>query len=688
MVEPSPLKLKTPLGEALLFQSVSASEELGRLFEFHVRALAELDVDVDLAKLLGKPASVSIEMPSGEPRYLHGLVASAGLDGASGKRVGYQLLLRPWLWLLTRRADTRIFQKQTVVDILKTVFEPYQGDVAFELSGSFPTYDYCVQYRETDFNFVSRLMEQEGIYYFFRHSAARHTLVIVNKMSAHVAFPGHAEMLFRDSLDGMLDVEAITNWRTTFELPPSKVTLVDYNYLQPSVKLLASAPTTRSSAAASLEYYDAPGEFDEQADGERYAQIRMEELDARYQRVAASSNLRGIAVGYSFELTEHPRKSENVKHVVVSTHIDAHYGGYESGLGSTQFSCRLSAMRQSDVYRPQRVTPKPTVAGPETAVVVGKAGEDIYTDEHGRVKVQFHWDREGKKDENSSCWIRVVSPSAGKGWGMISLPRIGQEVVVNFIEGDPDQPLVTGGVYNAQQITPYLLPEHSTVSTLRTRSSPGDVAANFNEIAFEDKDGEEFIRLHAQKDLVEVVRHDAHLLVENDQFRIVRKNLTEEFGGSVQRSVAGSLTESVGQDVNINIGQDVATDIGGKLGTNVGSDVSLETGASLSIKTGAGTDIKVGANLGLNTAANVHIKGGANIVIEAGTKLTLRGPMINIEGNLVSIVGQLVKINSGGKGGTGSGASPKTPDVPEQPANAKPLEDIVEKIADELKKER
>jgi len=688
-----PIKLNTANGNKLRFRSLSASEELARLYEFNVVALADADVDVDLPGLLGTDAYVEIELPQGSPRRLHGIVAAAGLEGSVGKQLSYRLVLRPWLWNLTRRADTRIFQQMAVDVILRNVFSKYRHQVLFELQGSYPTYDYCVQYRETDFNFVSRLMEHEGIYYYFTHSDSGHKMIICDRMSSHVEAVGFEKVKYRDSHDAMLDFQAIEQWRSQFEVPPGMVALTDYDFVKPSTKLLVTAQSPRSQWHG-YEYYDQPGEYTEKSEGSRYAQVRMEELDARYHRVSgASFSVRGLEVGRLFELIEHPRAAENDKYVLVSTRIEAQYSGYESGQGQTRFECRFSAIRSAEIFRPDRITPKPIVPGAQTAVVVGPSGEEIYTDEYGRAKVQFHWDREGERDENSSCWLRCASGWAGKAWGMISIPRIGQEVVVSFIEGDPDQPLITGRVYNAEQITPYLLPDNKTVSTIKSRSTLEGEPANFNEIAFEDKIGSEFIRVHAEKDFVQIVKNDAHLRVDNDQFRKVTNNVTEEIGGNTHLKVGGAATAYVVGKQDLKIDEDAIVKIGksasNKLDLKVGGDTSHETGGNYSLKAASNGNVKMGANLNIEGGANVNIKAGANVVIEAGAQMTLKGAMINILADgIINIKGSLVNINTGGGGGGAQAASPTAPGTPADPEAPQPLVDRVQEIEDLLKKSR
>jgi type VI secretion system secreted protein VgrG len=680
------MKLKTVLGDALKFRSLSATEELGRLYDFSVLALSDDDNEVDTAALLGTDAVVTITLGDDSKRHFHGVVARAGLESASGKKIGWRLQLRPWLWKLTRRADSRIFQNMTVEAILKKVFENYTGDVVFELQGSYTPRLYCVQYRETDFNFVSRLMEEEGIYYFHRHTEDKHTLVICDAMTSHADWPGYATLKYRESQDQFTDLEAITDWRHMHELTPGKVTLNEYDYLKPSTPLKVEHSSVHDTAPAVLEQYDYPGLYTDKGRGANLARVRQQELDARVLRISGHTTTIGaVATGFRFALQDHPLKKENTDHVVIATRIDAQYAGYESGQGEMEFSCRFQAMRYAHVFRPERSTPKPVIAGPQTAVVVGPSGEEIYTDEHGRVKVQFHWDRQGSKDDKSSCWVRVASPWAGKAWGMISLPRIGQEVVVDFLEGDPDLPLITSRVYNAEQIPPYKLPDHKTVSTIKSRSSVGGAAANFNELAFEDKIGEEWIRLHAEKDLIEVVKNDAHRDVGRDQFLKVGRDHTEEIvrnadlqiGGDCTEAVGGKLDQKVGNAHTMRIEADQDLTVGGSQATSVGSGYSLSANS--------GGDLRFGANLGVAAGANVHIKGGANVVIEAGAMLTLKGSMVNIEASgVLNINGAMVNVNMGGGGPPGGGANPKSPKSPKGAKDVKPSTDKIAAVKDAL----
>lgn len=645
MATEQPITLGTSLGDALLFKSMLATEELGRPFEFDIQALADSGT-IKPEDLLGKPARVRVPQPGGAVRTFHGLVCGMGTGSPVQRSFRYRIVLRPWLWLLTRRSDTRIFQDLTLQDILKQVFEPFSPDYAFELSGTLPKYEYCVQYRETDFDFVSRLMEQEGVYYYFRHTEDKHTMVLVNSSSAHQTNPGQDSFEFRDSVDGQLDFGAITQWRDHKEIQTGQVVLRDFDFTAPSVLQQAQVRAPRKDASAKLEVYDYPGSFAKASDVERYSQLRLEELQARYSRIEGSSAVRGLYCGYKFTLNDHPRADQNQTYLLLSTRIELVHSGYESGSDETSCQCTFTAIEGSEVFRPRRVTPKPSVAGLHTAIVVGPSGQEIYTDAHGRAKVQFHWDRLGKKDDKSSCWVRVATPWAGQNWGGISLPRIGQEVVVDFLEGDPDRPLITGRVYNGEQKPPYTLPDKATVSTNKSRSSKSGAATNFNELRFEDEKGSEYVWFQAERDFHQLVKNDATLLVTGKQDRIVRKDLTEQIDGEVKTKV----------------GKDLVTEVTGKHSLKVTQDIMTESSASISQKAGTKMDVKVGTSLGVDAGMNVHIKGGINVVVEAGVTLTLKAgaSSIVIGPAGVSIVGApMVMINSGGSAGSGEGASPK-----------------------------
>lgn len=669
-----PLKLSTSLGDKLQFRHLVAQEELGRLFEFNVLGLADDASAIDPSSLIGTGASVSLELPEGDPRQFHGVVVSAGLESAVGRLASYRLVLRPWLWLLTLRSDTRIFENLSAVDIVKKVFENYTAHVEWKLQGSYPAYEYCVQYRETDFNFVSRLLEHEGIYYYFKHEAGNHTMVVCDKISAHAPYPGFDTIRYRDSQDTHHDFDAITEWHSRVGLPPSQVVLSDYDFLKPGTRLHTPASTTtRTGAKPAYEIYDQPGLFTELSRGNHLADLRMEELDARhFTGLGASQAVRGIAVGHLFKLADHPASTENLDYLVVSSRIEAQYSGYESGQGETQFQCHFSTIRKTDIWRTERTTPKPVVPGPQTAVVVGDDGEEITTDKYGRVRVQFHWNRPGKGNAEISCWTRVSSAWAGKGWGQLSLPRKGQEVIVDFLEGDPDRPLITGRVYNAVNLQPYKLPDHKTVSTLKSQSSIGGTTSNFNELRFEDKKDKEYIWFQAERNMRHLVKRGSWTTIRRNENRIVGGNLLESVGGDHSWTVKGKTSAKIGGDFWFQIGgtcwiQSAEYVFRTGAVTWSSGEVKAETGA---------LSVSIGGAAKITADGKISIK-GQTIVLEADTQISLKvgSNFVDIGASGVAIKGTMVLINSGGAAGSADKADGQVigdlpaPDLPGEPTD-------------------
>ena len=506
----------TPLGDdVLLLRRMHAKERLSGLFEYTLDLLAS-DHDIKFEDVLGDNFTVRYELPQGETRYFNGYVSNFSHVGESGNYAAYRATLRPWLWFLTRTSDCRIFQEQTVPDIIKQVFRDH-GLTDFEdrLTGEYREWDYCAQYRETDFNFVSRLLEGEGIYYYFTHEDGKHLLILSDSYSAHEAYPGYTEIVVRAS-DQPTHQENIYHWVTRKTLLPGLCVLNAYDFEKPTADLKVESPISREHAMGDFELYE-PGEYVERSDGENYARVRIEELQAEHEVAEGGGNAGGIAVGYLMTLAEHQRDDQNKEYLITAANYELSSEEYESGgrgAPTGDFSCDFTAMDAAEPFRAQRNTPKPIIAGPQTAVVVGPSGDEICTDKYGRVKVQFHWDRYGKADEKSSCWVRVAQVWAGKSWGGMHIPRLGQEVIIEFLEGDPDHPIVTGRVYNADNMPPYELPGDETLSGLKSNSSKG--GGGFNELRFEDKKGEEQLFLHAEKNF--------DLRVKNDRFETIDQN--------------------------------------------------------------------------------------------------------------------------------------------------------------------
>ncbi|MGA8054090.1 MAG: type VI secretion system Vgr family protein, partial [Burkholderiales bacterium] len=572
---PRVMEMTTPFGDnVLLFHTMSATESMSRLFEYEIGALAAKN-DLDPNKILGKTITVKLELPQGGPRCFNAHVTRFGMVGMVGRYYHYHLSARPWLWLLTRAADCRIFQKKTVPDIVKEIFGKYSAaNFDFRITETYPQWDYCVQYRETDFNFVSRLLEQEGIYYFFEHSDGKHKLIVADSPTAHSVCAGY-ETLPYIPVDRAprLGQEYVSDWSFAHEIETGAFMLQDFDFTKPAVDLKVERKLKRSHEFAQFEFFDYPGEYEKRDEGDHYVRARLEELQCQHQLCRGATNARGPGVGHLFKLTGQGRQDQNQEYMLLSADYSLEYTEYEAreGAGSS-FSCAFAAMPSNEPFRPARLTPKPMLQGPQTAIVVGPAGDEIYTDEYGRVKVQFHWDRYGKKNENSSCWVRVSHPWAGKNWGMVAIPRIGQEVIVDFLEGDPDQPIITGRVYNADQMPPYELPANKTQTGAKSRSSTGGSGANFNEIRFEDKKGSEQLYIHAEK--------NQDNIVENDETTSVGHDRTETVGNNETITIGVDRTESVGNNETISIGVNRTETVGANESITIGANRTISVGAS------------------------------------------------------------------------------------------------------------
>ena len=632
------IRIATPLGEdVVLLEKFSGEEGVSKLFRFDLRLLST-NRSIPFDSIVGKEATVQIVRHDGTVRYVNGVVSSFVQGGESRRLARYSAELVPWLWLLTRTSDCRIFQNMTAPDIIQKVFQDFGfSDFRNKLHGSFRQRDYCVQYREAAFNFVSRLMEEEGIFYFFEHEADKHTLVLANNPGEFKECPGQASARYdTDEGAGRAD-EVITGWSIGQEVRPGKYTVADFDFEKPLLDLTA---TVEGADQRRYEIYDYPGSYKTKEEGEQLVGVRMQEEEALRVSAAGESTCRMFTPGYRFDLEDHYRRDLNRAYVLTSVSHRADEGAnFESG-GETQldYSNSFYCLPHPTAFRPPRSTPRPVVHGTQTAIVVGPAGEEIFVDKYGRVKVQFHWDRDGKYNEKSSCWVRVSENWAGKRWGAVFLPRVGQEVIVNFEEGDPDRPIVTGRVYNGSAMPPYALPDEKTKSAVKSYSSKG--GGGFNEIRFEDRKGDEQVFIHAQKDEDIRVEKDLREWVGQDSHLIVKRDQVEKVEGDKHLSVTGDRNEQVDGAVSLKTGQDLQQ----KVGTKAALDAGME----------------------------VHIKAGMNVVLEAGMSITLKagGGFVVVGPAGVTISGAPVLINSGGAAGSGSGCSPAPPAEPVEAAEA------------------
>lgn len=486
------IAIDTPLGkDALLLSAIQGNEGISTPFSFELDLLSANN-SIKFKDIIGRNVTVSIVLADGKKRYFNGLISrfaqGPGEDGGDIRFASYSATMVPWLWLLTRTADSRIFQGKSVPDIVKTVFQDLGFmDYRDELEGRYDERDYCVQYRETDFNFVSRLLEEEGIYYFFEHTDKKHTLVLADVSDKHKPCPMQKEAWCELTTGGTKEKDMIEYIEVAQEITAGKYTLNDFNFETPHANLKVEAPSQKSLGPGEREIYDYPGGFGNRAGSDRQANIRMEEEEVEITTISGSSRCRAFTSGYRFTLKDYYRDDMTDKDYVLTSISHSVSQQYSPGGASTEmaYSNSFTCIPYDVTYRPPRVTPRPVVEGPQTAIVVGPSGEEIHTDEHGRVKVQFHWDREGAKDDKSSCWIRVSQLWAGTGWGAMHIPHVGHEVIVDFLEGDPDRPIVTGRVYHGTNKPPESLPGGKTKSAIRDYGN--------NETIVEGKDGSQCI---------------------------------------------------------------------------------------------------------------------------------------------------------------------------------------------------
>ena len=641
------LAINTPLGEdKVLIVNATLNEQLGRLFQLEVDLISE-DPGIVFDSIVGQNVSIRLNLLNSKtPRYFNGYVSRFVQTNTEQTGGRYRATLVPWLWFLTRSADCRIFQTMSVPDIIKKVFRDLGfTDFKDSLTGTYTAWDYCVQYRETDFNFVSRLMEQEGIYYFFEHENGKHTLVLADSASAHSAFAGYDSIPFAVARNtgGRAGRESILSWSLEQEVQPGTYSLNDFNFETPKTSLIAQSNIATQNAQSTFEIYDYPGEYGAQSEGTDYSKVRIEELHSQHEIVRGQSNARGVSVGYTFSLTNSPRADQNRTYLVTSASYqltgDVVLAGDESGQGTAEpFACSFTAIDSTKPFRAARTTLKPLIQGPQTAIVVGPSGEEIHTDKYGRVKVQFHWDRYGKADENSSCWVRLSQAAwAGKKYGAIYIPRVGHEVIVEFLEGDPDLPIVTGRVYNADAMPPYDLPAEKTKTTLKSNSSKG--GSGFNELRFEDKKDSEQIFVHAQKDMDIRVKNDRMEFIGNDRHLHITNNKHEKVDANRHEEVATSHFEKIGTDHNLTVGGKQAVKITGSQSVGVDGNTIRETGGNLSEKVTGKIYIVGSSDLVIEASTNITLKVGSSTIAIDATGIGLKAPQIKLEAKTIKIAG-------------------------------------------------
>ncbi|MDG3005796.1 type VI secretion system Vgr family protein [Paludisphaera mucosa] len=701
--------ITTPLGPDRLFLvGLRGSEAISQLFHFELDLIAENAENVAFDQLLGKNVAIRMKAPGGKTRHIHGICSRFSQGGRDATFTSYGMEVVPEAWFLTRRTQSRIFQHLTIPEILKKVLAGLS--VKFEIQGVFDPRDYCVQYRETDFAFASRLMEEEGIYYYFTHDEAGHKMVVANAPASHVQVPFGSTVEYMAVEGTGVEEDRLTSLEKAQELRSMKVVLWDHCFelphkhleaeklIQETVQVGKVGHKLRLGEPDRLELYDWPGGYAQRHDGvekgggeqpsdvqkiyqdnKRTTEIRMQAEAAAAVELSGAGHFRQFTAGHGFTLKEHfnadgPYILTSVVHEARTT------SDYRSGeFGETVYQNTFTCIPAGLPFRPRRTTPRPIVPGTQTAVVVGPKGEEVFVDKYGRVKVQFHWDREGKSDANSSCWIRVAQSTAGKQWGGHFWPRVGQEVVVDYLEGDVDQPIIVGSVYNPDQMPSYRLADSNDkgrkgklISGLKSNSSLG--GSGHNEFRFYDEKEKEQIFIHAQRDMETRVRKDRIELVQGSHHSIIGGenppyggggDLTEEIGRDHDAHVKGRRVEHVDRDAELYVGgkQDIL--VRDARTENVGGDQQLIVGGD--------RQEKIGKSHITQAAQEIHLKAGMKVVIEAGIELTIKagGGFVKIDASGVTIQGMMVKINCGGAADSAKSANPKEL---KKPAPKKPKE--------------
>ena len=615
--------------EQLKFRAMRGQEGLSQLFEFEVDMVSP-SFNLDLKMLLGTSLTLELQ-DEGASRFLNGTVVRFELVGRAnetGRHYVYRALVQPWLWYLTRTTDCRIFQNMSVPDVLDEVLGKYGFEYEKRLSGSYRPWEYCVQYQESDFAFVCRLMEHEGIAYHFEHRNGSHLLVLADDIGGYSTLPGHATIAYRprDRVVNAME-PCIDQWRISEQITSGRVMLDDFDFRKSRASLQSVQQDPKGHDHSSYEVYEWLGGYSENDQGDSYAKIRLQELQCAHELATGHTNVAGMAPGYLFQMTHCPREADNREYLVTQTRYDLQEPEYSTG-GTAESVCEFdfTVLPSSVPYRPARKTPKPRTNGPQTATVVGP--EEIWTDRFGRVKLQFRWDRYGQSDENSSCWVRVSSNWAGANYGTMHMPRVGQEVIVDFIGGEPDRPIITGRVYNNDQMPPWELPANATASGILTRSSSGGAANQANMLRFEDRSGAEQILLHAERNLdVEVEADETHTAggtrttvigghesstYKSGETRDITAGAKETITGGDTRDVTGGFSETVSGGVTQTIS-------GGKKRT-------LSGGLNDTISGGVNLAITGGFHGTIDGREIRFVSGGRNDTIDTSNTVLVNGP--------------------------------------------------------------
>jgi type VI secretion system secreted protein VgrG len=668
--ESIPITISDIAGHPMHLRSMSGDESLGgqpeiRPFEYRLELLSP-DTGIQLRDVLGQKATIKLELPEKHFRYFNGHVASFKYTGMLDSFAVYQATLRPWLWFLNFTSDCRVFPNMTVREIVRSIFSKYGHEVLEKVSLEYPAHEHVVQYRETDLNFVTRLLEQAGIHFFCTHEDGKHTLVLADGISAHGKVSGYQELRYRPpTRNENAHGHHFDTWQVFQDIKPNAYVLGGFDFENPRADLLGRRQSPQDEDRFSMgELFDFPSEHRKLSRGEELSSLRLDEFYRDSQSIEVEGNTWGIGVGHIFTLTNPPRADKPVEFLVTTAHYEIRLPDPVSGNGGgtgEPFRARYGLVPSTEPFRPKRITPKPAILGPQTAIVIGMKKtaeaepEEIVTDRYGRVRVRFHWERVGANrpqirgdqdlvEEDNTCWVRVAQAWAGNRWGSLHVPRVGQEVVVEFLEGDPDRPLVTGSVYNGDNMPPY---EKKTQSGIKSRSTKGGNASNFNEIRFDDDKGHEELHVQAERDMTTLVKHDQTttvdvnrtVIVGADQAVKVHGKLTTRVRKDEERFVHGSQSTTVDLDRKLIVtgaskteiakkavltfGEDRETKVTGTDEKTVGKGVLNQGGSKLECAEG-NIDLKTEGWLKITHAgAKVHIDDEGNVSIQTDKEIRL-----------------------------------------------------------------
>lgn len=626
-----PVRVKSPLPDSqeLLLHWMTGDEDLSRLFHFELELYC--GKEVPYKSVLGHPLTVSFDKEGGK-RHFNGIVTRFAKVGAVQRYLVYRAVLSPRLWVLQRTRDCRIFQNKTVPEVVQQVLGEYAVKFQARLQQKYRKIDYICQYRESAFAFVSRLMEQEGIYYYFKHTESEHELILSDALSSHDEVSGYEKLPVFEPGEADASGDHLTDWHESRQVRSARVILQEHDFrLRRGADIKATKTSPSEHDHDQWEIYDYPGAYllaenkesasagDTREAGEHYAAVQLEEQRVKLARIEGEGQVRGLETGALFRIDQ--EEVVKTQLLVVSTHHQIRNielqsdGSFDPVTDISEVT--FSAIDGKRPFRPERTTPKPVAAGPDTATVVGAKGEEIWTDKYGRVRIQFHWDRDGANDDSSTCWVRVSQIWSGAQWGAQFIPRIGHEVVVQYLGGDPDRPIITGSVYNADNLPPYALPDNATQSGIKTRSSKGGAPDNFNEIRFEDKKGAEELHIQAERDQSTKVKRNQSISVDADRSVSVGGNETISVTGTRSSTITKKETQTFKDDRSMTVAKTNTDEITllhtGKY--NGGRTETVTKGDTLEVM---GSNKVVTVHGEYNTVADTQFQ-----VMQAGNKLLI-----------------------------------------------------------------